>query len=113
MKSAPRGAQLAACVRTEDIVCRYGGEEFAIVTPNISNGAIQLGERLRVAVEAMAFSFGGHDVKVTVSIGAAGVDEAPDLSLLVQADAALYRAKQNGRNRVESTLNGIPAPRRK
>ena|ERR1700733_8384608 len=95
------GAQLAASVRTEDIVCRYGGEEFAIVAPNISAGATQLAERLRSAIEQMSFSFGGHEVKVTVSIGAASCDETPDPTLLHQADAALYRAKQNGRNRVE------------
>src|SRR5450432_381499 len=102
------GAQLAASVRTEDIVCRYGGEEFAIVAPNISAGALQLAERLRSAIEKMSFSFGGHDVKVTVSIGAAGVDDSPTQALLVQADSALYRAKQNGRNRVEAVIGGVP-----
>ncbi|HMB96490.1 MAG TPA: diguanylate cyclase [Tepidisphaeraceae bacterium] len=96
------GAQLAASVRTEDIVCRYGGEEFAIVAPNISAGALQLAERLRSAIEKMSFSFGGHDVKVTVSIGAAFCEETLDTAMLNHADAALYRAKQNGRNRTES-----------
>jgi two-component system cell cycle response regulator len=96
------GAQLASSVRVEDIVCRYGGEEFAIVAPNISTGALQLAERLRSAIEKMSFSFGGHEVKVTVSIGVASCEDSLDPTLLHQADAALYRAKQNGRNRVES-----------
>jgi diguanylate cyclase (GGDEF)-like protein len=110
------GAQLAASVRVEDIVCRYGGEEFAIVAPNISTGALVLADRLRSAIEQMSFSFGGNEVKVTVSIGVASCEETPDSTLLNQADAALYRAKQSGRNRVESWTTGgtqlpaAPAP---
>jgi diguanylate cyclase (GGDEF)-like protein len=100
------GAQLAASVRVEDIVCRYGGEEFAIVAPNISTGSLQLAERLRSAIEKMSFSFGGHEVKVSVSIGVAFCEENPEPNMLHHADSALYRAKQNGRNRFESWTPG-------
>ena len=94
------GALLVESVRTEVSVCRYGGEEFAIIAPNVSVAAFELAERLRGQIEAAKLVFGGKPVHISVSIGVAG-SETPDNSLVEQADSALYRAKQRGRNRVE------------
>ncbi|SFR82157.1 response regulator receiver modulated diguanylate cyclase [Marinobacter daqiaonensis] len=99
---------LSSVSRDSDVVCRYGGEEFAIIlrdTP--SAGAMTVAKRIREAVEALILTFGRTPVPVTVSIGVAGSDEIEDSAgvtsetLLEAADRALYRAKGAGRNRVE------------
>ncbi len=94
--------------RDSDIVCRYGGEEFAILLRGSSSaGARAMAERMREEVEALSFMSGRKAVAVTVSIGIAGSDrfvEASDPSgdaLLEAVDRALYEAKSKGRNRVE------------
>ena len=92
-------AALLDSVRPMDLVARIGGEEFAIILPNTGvEGAVQMGERLRLAIEEAPWSERG----ITVSVGAAtaeshtvGLD-----ALLEHADRALYRSKQAGRNRV-------------
>ena len=95
--SAVFGQQL----RKVDVVCRYGGEEFAILVPQTSGGnAMEVAEKLRRRVEA--FRFPGVPVKVTIS---AGVAEFPTHGrtrdeLVAAADAALYVSKDSGRNRV-------------
>lgn len=95
-------------VRTEDLVARYGGEEFAVLcrgTPLIQ--AARLGQRLRRTVETHAFAHGGKSIPVTISLGAsASGDESLGAdSLIADADAALYRAKRNGRNRVVASTD--------
>lgn len=93
--------------RDSDVVCRYGGEEFAIIlrdTP--SAGAVTVAERMRKAVETLQLTCGKTPVPVTVSIGVAGSDRVGNATdsgehLLEAADRALYRAKEAGRNRVE------------
>jgi two-component system cell cycle response regulator len=91
--------------RVFDSVARYGGEEFVVVMPGTnSNEAAAAGERLRSAVEAIAFvTVDNIRIPLTVSVGVACAPSAkgsPDI-LLHAADAALYDAKRNGRNRVE------------
>jgi diguanylate cyclase (GGDEF)-like protein len=97
---------LRSCLRTEDIVGRIGGEEFGVFLPETpeSGGRIAL-ERLRRLVEKSSCDAGrGIVINYTVSIGMVGNDEVivtPTDNLARLADAALYRAKQGGRNRVE------------
>ncbi len=87
---------LSRSVRDADFIARYGGEEFTIILPDTDrDGAKLMGERLRVAIEENAW-----DVRpITVSVGAAAwVDGASAEELIDQADRALYRSKQAGRN---------------
>ncbi len=90
-------------IREVDFAGRYGGEEFCIMLPDTpKSGAVHVAERLRSAVESRAFSAYDENVKVTVSIGAAIFPEdASDLNVLIDnADQAMYRAKNEGRNKV-------------
>jgi diguanylate cyclase (GGDEF)-like protein len=96
------GEIVAEAIRSSDIACRYGGEEFAILFPETTApAAAAVAERIRAAVEAETFESAGAPFRITVS---AGVAEAGDLgdrkALLVRADEALYAAKGGGRNRV-------------
>jgi diguanylate cyclase (GGDEF)-like protein len=98
------GQSLAENVRLEDIVCRYGGGEFATIAPNISGveGAMALGERLRAAVKSLSVCCGSRQLKLTVSIGVACAGDPSNISLIEQAYAALRLAKDAGGNRVAS-----------
>ncbi|MCB9993979.1 MAG: PleD family two-component system response regulator [Hyphomicrobiaceae bacterium] len=91
-------------IRGVDLACRYGGEEFVVLMPDISQRQAEaIGERIRSAVGEQPFDTGGGQViPVTVSVGLAisNVErDTPDM-LLKRADVALYRAKEGGRNRV-------------
>jgi diguanylate cyclase (GGDEF)-like protein len=92
---------LGTSCRSEDVVCRYGGEEFAVLLPNTNaRAASELAERLRRAIEAEAMKFKGQLVKVTSSFGVSELTESTSVCLIECADKALYEAKQEGRNRV-------------
>lgn len=89
--------------RVEDIVCRYGGEEFTILLPNTSvQDAAELAERLRFAIETQPFSHRDAPVRITCSFGVANLRGPVPPSVIELADEALYRAKHSGRNRVET-----------
>jgi two-component system cell cycle response regulator len=91
-------------VRGIDLVARYGGEEFVIVMPDTDSGvALRVAERLREAIAGEPFAIGnGVRIRVTVSVGLASANSPDDTpqSVLQRCDAALYRAKDGGRNRV-------------
>ncbi len=90
-------------MRTSDIVGRFGGEEFVALLPGTLADAKIVAERVRKAFEAAGVTVAGCDLHATVSIGAASGQPGTDIvALLAAADAALYRAKANGRNRVEA-----------
>jgi diguanylate cyclase (GGDEF)-like protein len=97
-------AMVRKAVRSTDIAGRYGGEEFCVVLPNTSvKGAQVIAERIRSAMEALRIPLedGQPPVGRTASIGVAEFSSRDSIEqLLSHADAALYRAKEGGRNRV-------------
>jgi two-component system cell cycle response regulator len=102
------GARLKNSMRAYDQVGRYGGEEFLVVLPNCEmEQAINQAERMRIRLqESKILADAGIEIPVTASFGVTISDlsdRSPDLFIRV-ADEALYRAKANGRNRVESLL---------
>lgn len=95
---------LSKRLRATDFIARFGGEEFVLLMPDSALGdALELGERLRAAIEACPFHFKGERVTITMSIGMAQFQpgERSDLALK-RADEALYRAKAAGRNQVQA-----------
>jgi len=94
-------------LRKTDMVFRYGGEEFTvIITETPKEKAIVPLERLRKAVEEYPFSYNGQDIKITISIGISEVCENITTvhQLFDDADRALYKAKENGRNQIQINL---------
>jgi len=103
-------ARMRASVRRYDAVGRYGGEEFLMVLPGSElPGGLLLAERIRDAIGTECFRAGDTEIRLTCSLGAAcaippAIPHADDL--VREADAALYRAKRQGRNRVEAAVVG-------
>ena len=94
--------RLSSAVRPGQVLGRWGGEEFLALSPALSDdAALRFGERLRTLVgwEPVALD-GGRRRRVTVSVGLAAGVPAEGEDLVAQADAALYRAKRDGRDRV-------------
>lgn len=93
--------------RASDVSARLGGEEFGLLLPETDQqGAAQLAQRLRKAIEASSITLGtGETVSITTSIGVATISRKQDEleNVLKHADNALYRAKDSGRNQVCSS----------
>ncbi len=91
--------------RVTDIVARYGGEEFVAILPDTSeSNAIIVGEKLRKAIENLAFISDGKKIPLSISLGVAGrslIQGDTSDRLIRAADEAMYQAKRSGRNRVE------------
>ena len=110
---------LSTLLREYDLAGRFGGEEFALLLPQTrAVDAFRIAERVRANVAALSIiaagSSGGERVHVTVSIGVAALDSGSERELselLAAADAALYRAKDGGRDQVQmiSTTRGLSA----
>lgn len=94
-------------IRANDLLVRWGGEEFMILVPHTGEEAADLAEKLCVAVEHHHFH---HVPKVTASFGVSGFAPGDTLeSLYARTDEALYRAKHQGRNRVRTVFAQAPA----
>ena len=95
---------MATLVRTEDVLARFGGEEFTVLCRGTDLGGAKIvAERLRRIVEAHTFSFGAKTIPVTISLGIASIPDTAvtdHAQFLAASDKALYEAKRTGRNRV-------------
>jgi len=106
-------AMRGALTRPGDLLARYGGEEFAAILPDTDlDGAHNIGERMRAAVQALDIRHQHNQTVdvVTVSVGCASVQPSPqmtDRGLIETADAMLYTAKKAGRNRVSARCYGL------
>jgi diguanylate cyclase (GGDEF)-like protein len=99
--------------RAHDLFGRYGGEEFALLLPRANlEGAMRAAQCLRQETEVLALHCNNQPVRVTASFGVAtrAEDDTCIETLLARADSALYRAKTEGRNRVEATLQFADDP---
>lgn len=95
---------LKEAVRGSDVVFRYGGEEFMVLLPDtMLEGAVALAEKIRMLTASHPFGEGERIFFLTLSVGAAVLREGESGSdMIMRADAALYRAKALGRNRVDT-----------
>lgn len=97
--------RIKPAIRKSDFLARYGGEEFALVLAETDMGkALEVAEKIRSRIAGTNFLVRGKPIKVTISLGvtqATPQDLDPE-AIINRADKALYQAKQNGRNRVES-----------
>jgi diguanylate cyclase (GGDEF)-like protein len=97
---------LSEAVRGSDTVFRYGGEEFLVLLPETDlEGAAALGEKIRATASSRPFGDGENVFNLTLSAGASSLcDNESGNDMIARADMALYQAKEQGRNRVESAM---------
>jgi diguanylate cyclase (GGDEF)-like protein len=107
---------IATELRQDDVLGRYGGEEFLVVLPNVlMRDAEAVAERIRLRVQELPLLISGSRIDLTLSVGVASIAagmHAPE-DLIERADVALYRAKAGGRNRVrhaEGSMTPRPMP---
>lgn len=105
---------LLQAIRSSDQACRWGGEEFVVLLDDCSlENALQRADILRRAVEIAEVSYQKEKIHITISVGVTQYRENENLDTFInRADIALYRAKQLGRNRVESADNNAKCHRR-
>lgn len=99
------GKRMGGVLRASDLKCRYGGEEFLVLLPETDlAGAERVAELLRSELEGRPVPWNDHEVRVTASFGVTLVTpgELDVTAIIARADAALYRAKEHGRNCVWS-----------
>ncbi len=105
-------SRLRSCIRPQEALGRYGGEEFLIVLPGSSSAtAMAVAERMRQAVAAQPETIGLTTLNLTLSAGVASTDVFPSATteeLISRADMALYAAKDGGRNRVTQATPDSP-----
>ena len=103
--------RITATLRPYDVVGRYGGEEFLIIAPGCDLELAQkLAERVRMAICNEPIDLGNETTTISASLGATLGTSTSDPEFLVEvADAAMYQAKRNGRNRVEVSME-LPEP---
>lgn len=106
--------RMRSCVKAYDTVGRYGGEEFLLVFPECdAEAAMKQAERIRLAISGKALDVSAGPLLATVSLGVAAAQDAKAgdaVSLIRAADAALFRAKEQGRNRAELATTDDAAP---
>jgi diguanylate cyclase (GGDEF)-like protein len=103
---AQLGQVMMKNMRKSDVLARYGGEEFTLLLPETGlKGSVVHAERIRKDIQMTQFTFEDKTIRITVSGGCASIPEIKADSvdeLVKKADEALYRAKNKGRNRIES-----------
>ena len=107
------GARMKAVLRGSDMKCRYGGEEFLLLLPDTPlSGARRVAETLRTEIHDHPVTFGDIRIPVTASFGVTAITpgEVDPLVIMARADAAMYRAKQQGRNcvRIAEETEALP-----
>jgi diguanylate cyclase (GGDEF)-like protein len=105
------GRILKNLVRSEDVLARFGGEEFILLISDCKlRTLISIAERIRTTIERIPILYEGQELHVTISLGCSylhpGIDATPR-SLITQSDTALYRSKQEGRNRTSLYKGGL------
>lgn len=104
-------SKLRSCIRPQEALGRYGGEEFLVVLPGASHTtAMAVAERMRLAVAGQPETIGAASLRLTISAGVSSTDLFPLATteeLISRADMALYAAKNAGRNR---TMQAVPDP---